>query len=162
MSVDSLPTITRAGSLPQVTRRLFVNIPVADLQRSIFFFEALGFTFNRQLTDASSTCMLVGADASMMLLSIARFLDVSKRPLTDVIGTSNALYAIGVESREAVITTVTRALEFGATPADDPRDHGYLYAWGFRDPDGHQFEVFWIDSAPFRAHARPPSGRARS
>jgi len=162
MNVESIPTITRAGTRPEVMRRLFVNIPVTDLQRSIRFFEALGFTFNRQLTDASATCMLVGADVSIMLLSTERFLGISGRPLADARGTSSAWYALGVESREAVSATVTRALECGASPADDPRDHGYMYAWSFYDPDGHHFEVFWMDPAPFRAHAPASRGPVKS
>ena len=67
------PTITNAGTRPHTSHKLFVNIPVSDVQRSITFFEALGFTFNRQFTDATSTCMLVGEDAYFMLLSNERF-----------------------------------------------------------------------------------------
>jgi predicted lactoylglutathione lyase len=151
IAIPSIPTITRAGTEPRVMRRLFVNIAVADLQRSIRFFEALGFTFNRQLTDASATCMLVGTDVFFMLLSIERFLGFSKRPLADARRTTSALYSIGVESREAVRATVTRAFESGASPACAPKDHGYLYAWSFYDPDDHHFEVFWMDPTPFSA-----------
>jgi predicted lactoylglutathione lyase len=151
MNTNSIPTITRAGTQPEVMRRLFVNIAVADLQRSIRFFETLGFTFNRQLTDASATCMLVGTDVFFILLSTERFLGFSKRPLADARRTTSALYSIGVESREAVRAMVTRAFESGASPAGDPKDHGYLYAWSFYDPDGHHFEVFWMDPTPFSA-----------
>jgi uncharacterized protein len=151
MDANAVPVITRAGARPRRTRRLFVNIAVADLQRSIRFFEALGFTFNRQLTDASATCMLVGADVFIMLLTTERFLGVSKRPLADVRRTSNAVYGIGVESRESVRATVMRALECGASVAAEPEDHGYAYTWGFHDPDGHHFEVFWMDPKPFSA-----------
>jgi hypothetical protein len=153
MNANPIPTITRAGTQPEVMRRLFVNIAVADLQRSIRFFETLGFTFNRQLTDASATCMLVGADVYFMLLSPERFLGFSKRPLGDEHRATSALYAIGVESREAVKATVTRALQYGASPAADPHDHGYMYAWSFYDPDGHHFEVFWMDPTPFSAES---------
>jgi uncharacterized protein len=151
MNASPIPTITRAGTRPAVRRRLFVNIAVTDLQRSIRFFEALGFAFNRQLTDASSTCMLVGTDVFFMLVSTERFAGFSRRPLGDVRRTTSALYAIGVESREAVWATVTRALACGASPAADPQDYGYMYVGSFYDPDGHHFEVFWIDPTPFSA-----------
>jgi predicted lactoylglutathione lyase len=144
-----VPTITRAGTRPELTCRLFVNIPVSDLQRSIRFYEALGFTFNRQLTDASATCMLVAADVYFMLISTERFRKCSKRPLGDLRHTTSARYAISVESREAVTATVSRALECGAGPAADPEDYGYMYVWSFFDLDGHHFEVFWTDPAPF-------------
>ena len=154
MSANPIPIITRAGTRPVVRRRVFVNIAVANLQRSIRFFEALGFTFNRQLTDASATCMLVGVDVFFMLLSTDRFLGASKRPLGDALCTTSAMYAIAVDSRDAVKTTVARALESGGSPAADPQDHRYMYAWSFYDPDGHHFEVFWIDPAPFAAKSR--------
>lgn len=153
MNANPIPTINRAGTRPEVMRRLFVNIAVADLQRSIRFYEALGFTFNRQLTDASATCMVVGADVFFMLLSSERFLGVSKRPLGDARRTTSVMYSIGLDTREAVRATVTRALESGGTPAADPKDHGYMYAWSFHDPDGHHFEVFWIDPTPYPASA---------
>jgi uncharacterized protein len=151
MRASPFPIITCAGAEPRVTRRLFVNIAVADLQRSIRFFEALGFTFNRELSDASATCMLVGADVFIMLLTTERFLRVSRRPLADTHHTSSALYSFAVESREAVRAIVLRALASGGRSAADPRDHGYMYAWAFYDPDGHHFEVFWMDPAPFAA-----------
>jgi uncharacterized protein len=93
--------------------------------------------------------MLVGADASIMLLTNKRFVDCSKHPLKEVHGISNVLYAIGVESREAVGVTTMRALDQGASFAGDPKDHGYLCARSFRDPDGHHFELFWVDPTPF-------------
>lgn len=143
------PDITRAGISPMVFRRVVVNIAVANLQRSIRFYEEIGFSFNRQLADASATCMLVGSDVFFMLLSTERFLQSSKRPLEDTRRTTSAFYAIGVESQQAVRTTVARALACGAGHAGDPLDHGYMYTWRFYDPDDHLFEVFWIDPAPF-------------
>lgn len=149
MTPNTVPIINGGGSWPTVTRRLFVNIAVADLQRSIRFFEALGFTFNRQLTDGSATCMLVGVDVYFMLLSTERFVRLSKRPLEDARRTTSVFYAFGMESRESVATLVSRALEYGGSPAADPQDQGYMYTWSFYDPDGHRFEVFWVDPTPF-------------
>ena len=100
--------------------------------------------------------MLVGADVFIMLLSLERFRGISKRPLANSRRTSSAMYAIGVESREAVMATVTRALECGASAAADPQDHGYMFAWSFYDPDGHHFELFWMDPAPFSSNSTRP------
>jgi predicted lactoylglutathione lyase len=77
------PKLTDAGTTPRTRRKLFVNIPVADLQRSIDFFEGLGFTFNAQFTDATATCMLVGEDAYFMLLTPAKFAEFTTRPQAD-------------------------------------------------------------------------------
>lgn len=139
------PTIRNSGTKPTTPRKLFVNIPVADLQRSIDFYEQLGFTFNLQFTDASATCMLVGEDAYFMLLVRNRFQDFVKRPIADPQSETAATYALSVDSREDVDALVNKALEIGGSRAMEPQDHGFMYGWSFYDPDGHHFEVFWMD-----------------
>ena len=139
------PTITNAGTRPTTPHKLFVNIPVSDLQRSVTFFEALGFTFNAQFTDATATAMLVGEDAYFMLLTKEKFASFAKRPLGDASTTTSALYALGVESRAAVDEMVNRAVANGGSHALDPQDHGFMYGWSFYDPAGHHWEVFWMD-----------------
>lgn len=141
------PTITNAGTKPTTPRKLFVNIPVEDLQRSITFFEALGFAFNPQFTDASAMCMLVGEDAYFMLLMRDRFVDFSKRPLPNLRETTGALFALTADSREAVDAMVHKAIAVGGSTAEPPQDQGFMYAWSFRDPDGYHWEVFWMDPA---------------
>jgi uncharacterized protein len=139
------PTIRNAGTRPTNSRKLFVNIPVSDLQRSIIFFEDLGFTFNTQFTDATATSMLVGEDAYFMLLTADRFKGFTKRPLGDARTETNALFAIGVNSREEVDAMVKTAVAAGGAYAMDPQDHGFMYGWSFYDLDGHHWEVFWMD-----------------
>jgi predicted lactoylglutathione lyase len=139
------PTIRNAATKAATPRKLFVNIPVRDLQRSIHFFETLGFTFNTQFTDATATCMLVGEDAYFMLLTTERFGDFSKRPVGDARSETSALFAISVNSRDEVDTLVGKAVGAGGARAADPQDHGFMYAWSFYDLDGHHWEVFWMD-----------------
>jgi predicted lactoylglutathione lyase len=139
------PTIRNAGTKPTTPRKLFVNIPVRDLQRSIDFFETLGFTFNTQFTDATATCMLVGEDAYFMLLTNDRFKDFSKRPVGDPQKETNALFAISVNSRDEVNALVEKAVSAGGSHAADSQDHGFMYTWSFYDLDGHHWEVFWMD-----------------
>jgi len=141
------PTITNAGTRPVTPHKLFVNIPVSDLQRSIRFFEALGFTFNAQFTDATATCMLVGEDAYFMLLTKERFASFSKRPLGDSRKETSALFALSVNSREEVDAMVQKAVAAGGSHAVEPQDHGFMYGWSFYDLDGHHWEVFWMDPA---------------
>jgi predicted lactoylglutathione lyase len=142
---STVPTIRNAGTRPTTPHKLFVNIPVNDLQRSIEFFESLGFTFNTQFTDAGATCMLVGEDAYFMLLDKARFTGFSKRPMGDPRRETNALFALTVSSRAEVDEMVKKAVAAGGTHAVDPQDHGFMYAWSFYDLDGHHWEVFWMD-----------------
>ena len=141
------PTIRNPGRTPATPRKLFVNIPVADVQRAIDFFEGLGFTFNAEFTDASGTAMLVGEDAYFMLLTHEKFLGFSKRPLADPRQATGALFTLGVESRQAVDAMVNQAVALGGTAADEPQDHGFMYDWGFHDLDGHGWGVFWMDPA---------------
>ncbi len=141
------PIITRPGTRPATPHKLFVNIPVADLQRSIRFFEALGFQFNRQFTDATATCMLVGEDAYFMLLEQSRFAGFSRRVVADPRDGTGALFAISVNDRSEVDVMVKKAIEEGGAFAADPQDHGFMYGWSFYDPDGHHWEVFWMDPA---------------
>lgn len=145
------PTIRNAATKPTTPRKLFVNIPVRDLQRSIQFFETLGFAFNTQFTDATATCMLVGDDAYFMLLTTERFRDFSKRPVGDARKETSALFAISVNSREEVDTLVGKAVGAGGARAADPQDHGFMYAWSFYDLDGHHWEVFWMDPSAIQS-----------
>ena len=141
------PTIRNAGTTPRTPRKLFVNIPVSDLQRSIDFFETLGFTFNTQFTDATATCMLVGEDAYFMLLTTEKFADFSKRPIGDARRETGALFAITVDSRAEVDAFTEKALAAGGSHAAEPQDHGFMYSRSFYDLDGHHWEVFWMDPA---------------
>ena len=139
------PIIRNAGTSPMTRHKLFVNIPVNDLQRSIEFFEALGFNFNTQFTDATATCMLVGEDAYFMLLVRDRFAGFSRRPVGDARTETNALFALSVNSRGDVDEMVKKAIDAGGSPAAEPQDHGFMYASSFYDLDGHHWEVFWMD-----------------
>lgn len=141
------PTIRNAGTTPATRHKLFVNIPVGDVQRAIEFFEALGFRFNPQFTDATATCMLVGEDAYFMLLDRERFAGFSGRPTSDPRKETGALFALSVDSREAVDAMVHRAVAAGGAHAVAPQDHGFMYGWSFYDLDGHHWEVFWMDPA---------------
>lgn len=146
-AVQTAPVITRSGNTPATRRKLFVNIPVADLQRSIVFFEALGFTFNPQFTDAAATCMLVGEDAYFMLLTRDFMETFTSTPIADPAQTTGALYAISVGSRAEVDALVEAAIASGGRAAGKQKDHGFMYQWGFHDLDGHHWEVFWMDEA---------------
>ncbi|HEY0777106.1 MAG TPA: VOC family protein [Gemmatirosa sp.] len=141
-----VPVITNAGNRPATRHKLFVNVPVADLQRSIRFFEALGFRFSPQFTDAQGTCMLVGEDAYFMLLTKERFGGFSRQPVPDPRAGVGALFTISVDSRAAVDAMVRAALAAGGSAhVAEPEDHGFMYDWSFLDPDGHGWGVFWMD-----------------
>jgi predicted lactoylglutathione lyase len=140
-------------------RMLFVNMPVADLERSKAFFAQLGFTFNPAFSDDNAACMLVGEHAFVMLLSRERFADFSKLPMADPTTHALALFSFSVSSRDEVDSVSAAALAAGATEADDAEDHGFMYSRSFFDLDGHGWQVMWMDPA---AAAQGPEASAVS
>lgn len=140
-------TLTRTGTEAATRHKLFVNLPVADLQRSVVFFEALGFAFNPQFTDAQATCLLIGEDAYAMLLTRERFADFTAQPVADPRAATAALYALSVDSRDGVAAMVEAALAAGGTAVGEPQDHGFMVSRNFADLDGHLWEIFWMDPA---------------
>jgi hypothetical protein len=138
----------------QTQRLLFLNLAVEDLQRSIAFFRDLGFEFDQRFTDETATCMVVSDHAFVMLLVRDRFRDFTKRELADPRTHTEAITALSAESREGVDELVEKALAAGGSAANDPMDMGFMYGRSFYDPDGHLWEVVWMDvDAMEREHA---------
>jgi predicted lactoylglutathione lyase len=125
-------------------RKLFVNLAVEDIGKSVELFTRLGFTFDPRFTDEQATCMLVGEDAFVMLLVRDRFEDFTVKEICDSTTHTEAILALSAESREDVDAFVREALAAGGSPAGDPTDHGFMYGWSFHDPDGHLWETFWM------------------
>ncbi len=128
-----------------MSRKLFVNIAVEDLDRSVDFFGKLGFSFDPRFTDETATCMLVGEDAYVMILTQERFGDFRSKPLAAAATGTQAIFALSAESREEVDELADTALRVGGSAAADPQELGFMYSRSFLDPDGHHFEVFWMD-----------------
>jgi len=126
-------------------RMLFVNMPVADVERSKAFFARLGFSYNPNFTDESAACMLVGEQACVMLLSHETFARFAKLPTADPTTHTLALYCFSVSARDEVDTVAEAALAAGGTEADGPEDHGFMYSRSFYDLDGHGWQVMWMD-----------------
>jgi predicted lactoylglutathione lyase len=127
------------------SRMIFVNLAVRDLERSKAFFGKLGFEFNPKFTDDKAACMVVSEQASVMLLTEPFFRGFTKREPCDTSTHTEGLFALSCESRAEVDELVKTALAAGGTPAMDPMDHGFMYGWSFYDPDGHHWEVMWMD-----------------
>lgn len=126
-------------------RKLFVNLPVRGLKRTVEFFTALGFTFNPQYTDDSATCMILSDDAFLMLMVESRFQDFARKPLADAHSHTGGIYAISADTREEVDALADRALTVGGKPAGEAMDHGFMYVRSFYDLDGYHWEVCWMD-----------------
>lgn len=126
-------------------RKIFVNLPVKDLQRSIDFFTALGFTFNQQFTDDKATCMVISDDIYAMLLTEERFLNFTNKKIADAFTSTEVLLSLTCESREEVDEMVSKAIAAGGSAPNPKQEYDFMYAHGFQDLDGHIWEVFWMD-----------------
>ncbi len=125
--------------------KLFVNLPVRDLKRSIDFFTRLGFSFDERFTDAHATCMVLSDEAYVMLLARERFADFTRRAISDAAKQTEALFALELGSRAEVDAMVAAAVAAGGSHAFDKQEHGFMYGWSFYDLDDHHWEVFWMD-----------------
>lgn len=128
-------------------RRIFVNLPVRDLKKSMEFFSTLGFEFNRQFTDDKAACMVVSDEAFVMLLRHEFFTTFTKNQICDTSKETEALIALFCASKGEVDELVKKAIAAGGRHALDPQDHGFMYGWSFYDLDNHHWEVFWMDPA---------------
>ncbi|MCP9486299.1 MAG: VOC family protein [Gaiellaceae bacterium MAG52_C11] len=127
------------------SRMIFINLAVEDLGRSVDFFTKLGFSFNPQFTDEHATCMIVSDQAFVMLLVKSRFQDFTKKELVDSTAQTEAILALSAESREQVDELADKALEAGGTAANEPMEMDFMYSRSFNDPDGHLWELVWMD-----------------
>ena len=126
-------------------RMTFVNLPVNDLGRSIEFFSQLGFGFDPQFTDDTAASMIISDDSFVMLIAEDRFKDFTRKAIADAHATTEVLVALSAESREEVDDLVAGALAAGGAPANDPLEDGFMYGWSFEDPDGHIWELIYMD-----------------
>ena len=123
---------------------MFLNLPIANLERSVEFFSGLGFTFNPQFTDHETTCMIVNDNTFVMLVENQKFQGFVNKPIADN-GVTEAIFGFACESADEVRELTEKAFALGATRVNDPEDHGFMFSWGFEDLDGHLWDLFWMD-----------------
>lgn len=133
-------------------RKLYVSLPVKDLERSVDFFAALGFSFNPQFTDEKSASIIINDNTGVMLLAEPFFSTLTEKPIIDARVGTEVLLAISVDSREAVDALVAKAVAAGGSAPGEAQDHGFMYDHGFEDLDHHQWGVFWMDESQTPAH----------
>ncbi len=130
-----------------MSTKIFVNVPVKDLEISMAFFTAIGFTINPQFTDETAACVVISEDIYAMILTHAKFKEFTTKEIADAAKTSEVIIALSLDSKEKVNELVNTALRSGATVANEPQDYGFMYTRSFNDPDGHIWEFFWMDPA---------------
>jgi predicted lactoylglutathione lyase len=131
-----------------MSRMIFVNLPVADLQRSRAFSEALGAVNEPKFTDETAACMKLADNIFVMLLTHDKFSQFTPRPIADANAGSEVLLCLSADSRESVDSTIARGVAAGGTADPSPKqDYGVMYGRSVADPDGHIWEIMWMDAA---------------
>lgn len=126
-------------------QQIYVNLPVKNLERTKAFFATVGFEFNPQFTDDKAACMIIGENIYAMLLVENFFQTFTKKPVADATKSTEVLIALSCNSRDAVDALVAKALAAGGKASREPQDHGFMYEHGFEDPDGHQWELMYME-----------------
>ena len=129
-----------------MTQMIFVNLPVTDLKRSIAFYEAVGATNNPTFTDETAAMMSFSEEVNVMLLTHDKWRQFTSKTIPDAHTQAQVLLALSRDSREAVDEITTKAQTAGAVIDPTPKqDYGWMYGRSFEDPDGHIWEVMWMD-----------------
>lgn len=126
--------------------KIFVNLPIKDLKRSVDFFTALGYAFNPQFTNENATCMIIDEEhIYAMLLVEPYFQTFTPKPVSNAKASTEVLITLSCDSREAVDELVRKAVAAGASTPTPVRDLGFMYGHGYEDLDGHMWELFYMD-----------------
>jgi uncharacterized protein len=137
----------------KVERKIFVNLPVKDLKKSMAFFGKLGFTFNKQFTDETAACMVVSGDIYAMLLTHNKFKTFTPKQICDATKSTEVLVCLSASSREEVNELVRKAIAAGGTTYNEPQDYGFMYGHGFQDLDGHIWELAFMEPSAIKEQA---------
>lgn len=131
-----------------MAKLIFVNLPVSDLERSIAFYEAVGGWLNPQFTDETAACIVLSETIHAMLLTHDKFRYFTPKAIVDAKTNAQVLICVSAESREDVDRTMALAESAGGALDPTPtQDFGFMYGRSFEDPDGHIWEVMWMDAA---------------
>jgi len=139
---------------------IFINLPVSDLDRAVAFYEAIGAVKNEQFSDHTAACLVISETIHAMLLTHDKFSQFTSKPIADATKTCEVLICVSEESRAGVDATIEKARKAGGRLDPTPtQDYGFMYGRSFEDPDGHIWEVMWMDVEAAKA-AHPESAAA--
>ena len=133
-----------------MSRQIFVNLPIKNMERAKAFFGALGFSFNPQFTNEQGACMVIDDNIFAMLLVEPFFQTFTKKPIADAKKTTEVLVCLSMDSKAKVNEHVDKALKAGASEAREPMDYGFMFGRSFNDLDGHIWEIMWMDPAAIK------------
>lgn len=132
-----------------MAKQIFINLAVKDLQKSMAFYTALGFTNNPQFSDETGKCMVWSENIFVMILSHEKFTGFTAKPIADTKTNIAGLYSLSVDSTDEVNSIMTNGLKAGGFEPNEMRDYGFMQQRTIEDPDGHTWEIFYMDITKF-------------
>lgn len=135
-------------------KRIFINLPVADVAASTAFYEAIGFERNDRFSNEQASSMVWSDSIHVMLLAKPFFATFTEKTIVNATTSTTGHYALSFDSRDAVDAIASAAVAAGGREVHGPQDLGFMYSRAFEDPDGHGFGPFWMD--PAAAQGGPP------
>ncbi|OFY84838.1 MAG: extradiol dioxygenase [Bacteroidetes bacterium RIFCSPLOWO2_12_FULL_31_6] len=130
-------------------KQIFINLAVTNLQKSMDFYTALGFTNNPQFSDDSGKCMAWSDTIFVMLLSHEKFASFATKPIADTKSTVAGLFSLSLDSLDEVNTMMTNGLKAGGIEPNEMKDYGFMQQRTIEDFDGHTWEIFYMDVSKF-------------
>lgn len=127
--------------------KIFLNLAVKDLNRSIAFFTQLGFSFNQKFTNEKGTCLVIDENINVMLLVEEFYQTFTHKEICNTATTSEVLISISLESRDKVDEMIAKVVKADGTEYTETKDYGWMYQRNFLDIDGHHWEVFFMDES---------------
>ncbi len=132
-----------------MSKKIFINLPVADLQKSMDFYSAIGFTNNPQFTDNTAACMVLTEEIYVMLLTHPKFKEFTSKKIADTKKTASVINSLSVDSNDEVNDFVEKAIAAGGNEPTPAKDYGFMQQRSVEDLDGNLWEVLYMDLSKF-------------
>ena len=132
-----------------MAKQIFINLAVKDLQKSMDFYTALGFSINPQFSDDTGKCMVWSENIFVMIMTHEKFKTFATKPIADTKSNIAGLFSLSVDSLDEVNNILNNGLNSGGTEQNEMRDYGFMQQRTIEDPDGHTWEIFYMDITKF-------------
>jgi uncharacterized protein len=134
-------------------KQIFLNFPVKDLQKSMDFYAAMGFVNNPMYSDDTAKCMMWSEHIFVMILNHDKFNSFASKPIADTKSGLAGLFSLSLDSMDEVNKMVNNGLNAGGIEPIELRDYGFMQQRTIEDPDGHTWEIFYMDMSKIPSEA---------
>ena len=132
-----------------MAKQIFINLAVKDLQKSMDFYTAMGFSNNPQFSDETGKCMVWSENIFVMILTHEKFAGFATKPIADTKSNLAGLFSLSLDSIDEVNSLMTNGLKAGGIEPSEMKDYGFMQQRTIEDFDGHTWEIFYMDITKF-------------